>query len=87
MIGGDAVAVDQALTFLALEGRVEKVHRTSGRRQESEYAIVGGEFGTGLSDTVQPVGETSEELGVLDREFPSVAGLADLAHKFQLALE
>lgn len=87
MIGGDAEAADQALTFLALEGRVKKVHRTSGPRRESAYAIVGGEFGTELPVTVQPVGEAPDELGVPDREFPSVAGLADLAHKLQLALE
>ncbi|MFD9338148.1 GntR family transcriptional regulator [Streptomyces sp. NPDC060028] len=86
-IGGDAEAADQALTFLALEGRVKKVHRTSGAHQESAYAIVGGEFGTELPVNVQPVDEEPEELGVPDREFPSAAGLADLAHKLQLALE
>lgn len=74
MIGGDAEAADQALTFLALEGRVKKVHRTSGPRQGSAYAIVGGEFGTELPVTVQPVGEASEELGVPDREFPREPG-------------
>ncbi|MFD3514190.1 GntR family transcriptional regulator [Streptomyces sp. NPDC058657] len=87
MIGGDAEAADQALTFLALEGRVKKVHRTSGAHQESAYAIVGGEFGTELPVNVQSVDEAPEELGVPDREFPSIAGLADLAHKLQLALE
>lgn len=86
-IGGDAEAADQALTFLALEGRVKKVHRTSGPRQESAYAIVGGEFGTELPVNVQSVDEEPEELGIPDREFPSMAGLADLAHKLQLALE
>ncbi|UYQ64492.1 GntR family transcriptional regulator [Streptomyces peucetius] len=83
-IGGDAEAADQALTFLALEGRVKKVHRTSGSRQESAYVIVGGEFGTELPVTVEPVDEESDTPA---REFPSTAGLAELAYKLERALE
>ncbi|MER6315632.1 GntR family transcriptional regulator [Streptomyces sp. NPDC001581] len=83
-IGGDAEAADQALTFLALEGRVKKVHRTRGPRQESAYVIVGGEFGTELPVTVEPVDEESDTPA---REFPSTAGLAELAYKLERALE
>lgn len=83
-IGGDAEAADQALTFLALEGRVKKVHRTSGPRQETAYAIVGGEFGTEMPVTVEPVDEESDTPA---REFPSTAGLAELAYKLERALE
>lgn len=83
-IGGDAEAADQALTFLALEGRVKKVHRTNGPHQESAYAIVGGEFGTELPVNVQPVDEASDTSA---REFPSTAGLAELAYKLEQALE
>ncbi|RBM04653.1 hypothetical protein DEH69_30305 [Streptomyces sp. PT12] len=30
MISGDAEAADQALTFLALEGRIRKIHQRGG---------------------------------------------------------
>ncbi|WP_234432564.1 MULTISPECIES: GntR family transcriptional regulator [unclassified Streptomyces] len=75
MIGGDAEAADQALTFLALEGRVKKIHQRSGARQQIAYIIVGGEFSTEVPVPVQPANESPD---APQREFPAEAGLADL---------
>ncbi|MEU8842970.1 GntR family transcriptional regulator [Streptomyces roseus] len=87
MLGGDAEAADQALTFLALEGRIKKYAKRNGSRQEFEYVIIGGEFGTELPVRVEPAGDAPEAPGVPDREFPPSAGLADLAYKLERALE
>jgi DNA-binding FadR family transcriptional regulator len=84
MIGGDAEAADQALTFLALEGRVKKTHHRSGARQQTAYIIVGGEFGTEVPVPVQPANGSPD---VPQREFPAEAGLADLTHRLERALE
>ncbi|WP_251057250.1 GntR family transcriptional regulator [Streptomyces sp. ISL-94] len=84
-IGGNAEAADQALTFLALEGRVKKVHRPDG---VPAYAVVGGEFGTEVPVAVQPINEQDEALAApAAREFPASAGLADLTYKLERALE
>ncbi|WP_434588940.1 GntR family transcriptional regulator [Streptomyces sp. A5-4] len=87
MIGGDADAAEQALTFLALEGRIKKVHRTSGLHQGTAYAVVGGGFGTGLPVTVEPVDASPKAPDVPNRAFPSAAGPGDLAHNLERALE
>ncbi|MFI6861531.1 GntR family transcriptional regulator [Streptomyces sp. NPDC050421] len=83
-IGGDAEAAEQALTFLALEGRVKKVHRRNGAMT---YVVVGGEFGTEVPVAVQPMDEPDEASTVPHRDFPAGAGVADLAHKLERALE
>lgn len=83
-IGGDAEAAEQALTFLALEGRVKKVHRSNGA---TAYVIVGGEFGTEVPVTVQPTDETADASAVRAREFPAATGVTDLAYKLERALE
>jgi DNA-binding FadR family transcriptional regulator len=85
-IGGDAEAADQALTFLALEGRVRKIHETRGPHREVAYVVLGGEFGTEVPVTVQPVDELAEAHATLAKEFPT-AGVADLAYKLERALE
>ncbi|MFF4583834.1 GntR family transcriptional regulator [Streptomyces sp. NPDC001373] len=86
MLGGDAEAADQALNFLALEGRIKKYAKRNGARQEFEYVIIGGEFGTEVPVTVQPVDEPDEASTIPQKEFPA-AGLADLAYKLERALE
>ncbi len=87
MLGGDAEAADQALTFLALEGRIKKYAKRNGSRQEFEYVIIGGEFGTELPVRVEPAGDAPEAPGAPDRAFPASAGFADLAYKLERALE
>lgn len=84
MIGGDAEAADQALTFLALEGRIRKIHQRSGTRRQTAYVIVGGEFGTEVPVPVQPASESPD---APQGEFPAEAGLADLTHRLERALE
>jgi len=84
MIGGDAEAADQALTFLALEGRVKKIHQRNGARQQTAYIIVGGEFGTEVPVPVQPANESPD---APQREFPAETGLAELTHRLERALE
>ncbi|MFE3578261.1 GntR family transcriptional regulator [Streptomyces vinaceus] len=86
MFGGDAEAADQALTFLALEGRIKKYAKRNGARQEFEYVIIGSEFGAEVPVTVQPVDEPAEAPDTPVKEFPT-AGVGDLAYKLERALE
>lgn len=79
MIGGDPESADQALTFLALEGRMKKAHQRNG---SMAYVVVGGEFGTEV-----PVAESYEASAAPQNEFPAAAGVADLAYKLERALE
>ncbi|MYT89982.1 GntR family transcriptional regulator [Streptomyces sp. SID8359] len=83
-IGGDPESADQALTFLALEGRMKKAHQRNG---SMAYVVVGGEFGTEVPVTVQPLDQPDEASAAPPKEFPAVAGVADLAYKLERALE
>nr|WP_237502575.1 hypothetical protein [Streptomyces sp. SID8374] len=83
-IGGDPESADQALTFLALEGRMKK---TCQRNGSMAYVVVGDEFGTEVPVAVQPVDESDEASASAPNEFPAAAGVADLAHKLECALE
>ncbi|MFJ7257190.1 hypothetical protein ACIQWV_32610 [Streptomyces sp. NPDC098085] len=84
MIGGDPESADQALTFLALEGRMKKAHQRNG---SMAYAVVGGEFGTEAPVTVQSADQSGEPSTAPQNEFPAASGVADLTYKLERALE
>jgi hypothetical protein len=76
-------SADQALTFLALEGRMKKAHQRNG---SMAYVVVGDEFGTEVPVAVQPVNESDEPSAAPQNEFPAAAGVADLAYKLERTL-